>query len=177
MTQENLLESVAQCRKLRFAAHDPRIKAIASKSTYSSMYYLMNEDSPRYKQLFAFLTQSQTEAELDEKLQAMTLDGRLSQIACPTLMITGEYDLRDPVEEVFEKFDQLRAPGELWVFADQFHRPHFAGDGSLYAGLNAEHLIFAGQGQEPQHMGLRPGQDHIAAAAPGQHLHLQQGAQ
>jgi hypothetical protein len=39
--------------------------------------------------------------------------------------------------------------------------------GSLYAGLNAEHLISAGQGQEPQHMRLRRGQDRIAAAAPG----------
>jgi hypothetical protein len=48
-------------------------------------------------------------------------------------------------------------------------RPAAAGtrDGSLYAGLNAEHPTPAGQGQQPQHMRLRRGQDHIAAAAPG----------
>jgi hypothetical protein len=40
-------------------------------------------------------------------------------------------------------------------------------DGGLYAGLNAEHLIAAGQGQQPQQMRLRRSQDHIAAAAPG----------
>jgi hypothetical protein len=51
-------------------------------------------------------------------------------------------------------------------------------DGSLYAGLNAERLISAGQGQQPQRMRLRRGQDHIAAAAaPGKRLHPQQGAQ
>jgi len=50
-------------------------------------------------------------------------------------------------------------------------------DGSLYADLNAEHPISAGQGQEPQHMRLQRGQDHIAAAAPGERLYPQQGAQ
>ena len=33
----------------------------------------------------------------------------------------------------------------------------------------------AGQGQNPEHMLLRRGQHHIAAAAPGQRLHPQQG--
>ncbi len=45
-----------------------------------------------------------------------------------------------------------------------------AGDtrnGSRHAHLNPERLIFAGQGQQPQHFPLRRGQHHIAAAAPG----------
>lgn len=116
----------------RFAIHDPRIKAIASKSTYSSMYYLMNEDSPRYKQLFAFLTQSRTEEDLDRVLTAMTLDGCLGRVPCPMLMLTGEYDLRDPVEEVLRLFDQVSTPAELWVFADQFHKLTFGGRRSVY---------------------------------------------
>ena len=33
--------------------------------SYSDKYFIMNEDSPRYKRLFAFLTQAATEAELD----------------------------------------------------------------------------------------------------------------
>jgi dipeptidyl aminopeptidase/acylaminoacyl peptidase len=116
----------------RFAAHDDRIAAVATKSTYSSMYYLMNEDSPRYKQLFAFLTQSASEAELDETLRAMTLDGYAARIRCPLLMVSGEYDLRDPVDEVFRIFDQVEVPAELWLFADQFHRVHFAGGAGVY---------------------------------------------
>ena len=121
---------------LRFAAHDPRLRAVASKSTYASLYYLMNEDSPRYKQLFAFLTQARSEAELDAALAGMTLDGLLGRIACPVLMLTGEYDLRDPIEEVYRLFDQVLAPAELWVFADQFHRLAFADGGtSVYQAM------------------------------------------
>ena len=53
-----------------------------------------------------------------------------------------------------------------------------AGDirnGGLHARLSPEHLIVAGQGQKPQHMWLRRGQHHIAAAVPGQLPHPQQG--
>jgi dipeptidyl aminopeptidase/acylaminoacyl peptidase len=106
---------------LRFAALDKRVKAAATKSTYADMYYLMNEEGPRWKQLFAWLTQSATEEELDQVMSEMTLDGYMERIECPTLMVTGEYDLRDPVEEVFQIFDQLQARSELWLFADQFH--------------------------------------------------------
>jgi hypothetical protein len=120
---------------MRFGAHDPRLIALATKSTYSPLYYLMNEDSPRYKQLFAFLTQSSTEEELDAVLQAMTLDGYAGRIGCPVLMASGEYDLRDPVDEVFSIFDQLTVPAELWLFADQFHRLRFAGGQGVYSAM------------------------------------------
>jgi pimeloyl-ACP methyl ester carboxylesterase len=112
---------------LRLAVHDDRLRAVATKSSYADKYYLADEDSPRYKQLFAFLTQSESEDELDQVLAGMSLDGQLSRIRCPTLMVTGEYDHRDPVEEVFRLFDQLGCPAELWVFADQFHKVRFAG--------------------------------------------------
>jgi pimeloyl-ACP methyl ester carboxylesterase len=111
----------------RLALRDGRIRALATKSGYSSLYYLMNEDAPSYKRLYAFLTKAADEAELDRVLARMTVDGQLSQLRCPMLMVTGEYDLRDPVEDVFRLFDQLSVPAELWVFADQFHRPKFAG--------------------------------------------------
>jgi len=107
---------------LRMAARDPRITAVATKSTYSDKYYLMDEESPRWKQLFAYLTQAGSEAELDQTMADLTLHGYMEQIACPTLMVTGEYDLRDPLDEVYELFDQLTSPAELWVFADQFHK-------------------------------------------------------
>jgi dipeptidyl aminopeptidase/acylaminoacyl peptidase len=116
----------------RIAAHDSRFVAAATKSTYSSMYYLMTEDSPRYKQLFAFLTRAESEEQLDETLREMTLDGYVEGIKCPLLMVTGEYDHRDPIDEVFRVFDQVRSPSELWLFADQFHRPHFAEGRGVY---------------------------------------------
>jgi pimeloyl-ACP methyl ester carboxylesterase len=117
---------------MRFAATDHRVAAAATKSSYSDKYFIMNEDSPRYKRLFAFLTQAGSEAELDEVTAAMHLDGFMAEIRCPTLMLTGEYDHRDPVDEVLRLFDQLVAPAELWVFADQFHQLRFAGGVEVY---------------------------------------------
>jgi hypothetical protein len=51
-------------------------------------------------------------------------------------MVSGEYDLRDPIDEVYRVFDQITGPAELWVFADQFHRPSFAGSGVYPAMLD-----------------------------------------
>ena len=90
---------------------------------------------PSYKRLYGFLTQAVTEDELDRLLAKMTVDGQLSQLRCPMLMVSGEYDLRDPVEEVFRLFDQVPGPAELWLFADQFHRPKFTGDRSVHEAI------------------------------------------
>ena len=84
-------------------------------------YYLMTEESPRYKQLFAYLTQSSSEAELDAVWQKMTMEGLMDKVTCPTLIVTGEYDPRAPVDEVYRLFDQMKAPAELWVLPDQHH--------------------------------------------------------
>ena len=111
---------------LRLASIESRVLAVAAKSSFADTYYLMNEDSPRYKRLFAFLTQSRTEEELDTALSEMTLDGVIGRITCPTLMLTGEYDHRDPLDEVYRLFDQITTEAEMWVFADCFHKIHFA---------------------------------------------------
>jgi len=57
----------------------------------------------------------------------MTLDGYMAKIACPVLLAAGEYDPRSPIDEVYRMFDQLTAPAELWVFADQHHMPSIGG--------------------------------------------------
>jgi dipeptidyl aminopeptidase/acylaminoacyl peptidase len=113
---------------LRFAARDQRIRAIAAPaSTYCEKYFLMDLESPRWKQLFAYLTDSTTEAELDAVTSDMTLDGYMARIACPTLLAAGEYDPRSPLDEIYRMFDQLTVPAELWVFADQHHMPSIGG--------------------------------------------------
>lgn len=124
---------------LSWAAREPRLRAAATKSTYTDKYYLMNEESPRWKQLFAYMTRSESERDLDELMASMNLSGRLASISCPVLMLTGEYDLRDPVPEVFELFDELVAPAELWVFADQFHKLSLGG-GDTVASLMLDWL-------------------------------------
>ena len=58
--------SLASFWGLRFAARDRRIRAIAAPAaSVCEKYFLMDLESPRWKQLFAYLTQSRTEAELD----------------------------------------------------------------------------------------------------------------
>jgi dienelactone hydrolase len=113
---------------LQFAAAEPRLAACAASwASHVDKYFLMQEESPRYKQLFAYLTQAQSEAELDRIVGAMTLEGRMAQIGCPTLLISGEYDPRAPIEEVYRSFDEMTAPAELWLLADQHHNGSITG--------------------------------------------------
>lgn len=107
---------------MRIAAKNRNVAAVAAPwASFVDKYYLMTEESPRYKQLFAYLTQSSSEAELDAVWQKMTMEGLMDKITCPTLIVTGEYDPRAPVDEVYRLFDQMKAPAELWVLPDQHH--------------------------------------------------------
>ena len=107
---------------MRIAAKNRNVAAAAAPwASFVDKYYLMTEESPRYKQLFAYLTQSTSEAELDAVVEKMTMDGLMDKITCPTLIVTGEYDPRAPVDEVYRLFDQMKAPAELWVLPDQHH--------------------------------------------------------
>lgn len=107
---------------MQIAAKDRRIAAAAAPwASFVDKYYLMTEESPRYKQLFAYLTQSSTEEELDKVVSNMTMEGRMEKITCPTLITAGEYDPRAPLDEVYRLFDQMKAPAELWVMPDQHH--------------------------------------------------------
>lgn len=146
---------------MRLAATDARIRAVASKSSYGDKSPLMDRDSPRYKQLFAFLTGARSEDELDEIMSRMTMDGHMGRIACPALMAVGEYDLRDPLGEVYRLFDQLRVPGELWVFADQFHKVRLGGGGDTVYALMLDWLTDRLAGKPLRHPGgtlyLEPG--------------------
>jgi pimeloyl-ACP methyl ester carboxylesterase len=115
---------------MRIAATEHRIAACAAPwASYVDKHYLLNEESPRYKQLFAFLTQSTTEEELDKVVAGMNMDGLMPQVKCPTLLTTGEYDPRAPLEEVLRLFDLMKAPAELWVMPDQHHNGSVTGGG------------------------------------------------
>jgi hypothetical protein len=63
---------------MRIAATDHRIRACAAPwASFVDKYYLLQEESPRYKQLFAYLTQSTTEQELDDVVRTMNMEGRM----------------------------------------------------------------------------------------------------
>ena len=104
------------------ATGDPRIKAVAGPwASYIDKYYIMDTFSPRYKQLFGYLTGAQSEEELDGILSKMTVEGREGDIKCPVLMTVGEYDSRSPTELIYNFYDKVTAPKELWVYEDQYH--------------------------------------------------------
>lgn len=106
----------------RWAGVDHRLRAtVLQWASVCDKYYLFEEESPRYKQLFAHLTRATSEEELDEFVSQMNLDPFVGEIACPTLLTIGEYDPRSPLDEVYEFFDAMQAPSELWVFGDQHH--------------------------------------------------------
>lgn len=105
------------------ASGDPRIKAVAGPwASYLDKYYILDTFSPRYKQLFGYLTGAQSEAELDAIVAKMTVAGREGDIKCPVLLTVGEYDSRSPVELIYDFYDKIRAPKELWVYEDTYHQ-------------------------------------------------------
>lgn len=115
-----------------WAARERRIRALAAPSaSFVDKYYLMTQESSRYRQLFADLTQSRTEEELDLVMRAISVEVRIGEIGCPALFVTGKYDPRAPLEQVLRLFERVRAPAELWLLADQHH------DGSLTGGPRA----------------------------------------
>lgn len=107
---------------MRLAACDPRFKAVAATQASLCEKYIQTDlESPRWKQLMAFLTQAKDETELDQIMRDMTMNGYMGKIKAPTLMTVGEYDPRAPLDEMYPLFEQMTAPAELWVMADQHH--------------------------------------------------------
>ena len=117
---------------VRFAATDHRLAAAALPwASVCDKYYLMEQESPRYKQLFAYLTQAGSEDDLDRFVDEMDLLPLVGDIDCPVLLTVGEYDPRSPLDEVYDFFDRITAPAELWVHADQHHMASFAPGGGM----------------------------------------------
>lgn len=119
---------------VRFAATDHRLTAATFPwASICDKHYLMEEESPRYKQLFAYLTRAKSEEDLDAFVSQMGLEQLITEIECPTLLSVGEYDPRSPIEDVYALYDTMQASRELWVFADQHHMATLGGPGGLGA--------------------------------------------
>ena len=55
-------------------------------------------------------------------MSRMTVEGKEEGITAPTLLTTGEYDARSPVELVYKFWERIKAPKELWVYEDTYHQ-------------------------------------------------------
>ena len=105
------------------ASGHPLIKAVAGPwASFLDKYYILDTFSPRYKQLFGYLMGASNEEELDKWVSKMTVEGREADIKCPVLMTVGEYDSRSPVELVYDFYNKIEAPKELWVYEDTYHQ-------------------------------------------------------
>ena len=105
------------------ASGDPRIKGVVGPwASYLDKYYILDTFSPRYKQLFGYLTGAKSEEELDKIVAQMTVEGREKDIKCPILLTVGEYDSRSPVELVYNFYEKVKSPKELWVYEDTYHQ-------------------------------------------------------
>jgi len=101
---------------------DPRINSVVGLwASYIDKYFILDTFSPRYKQLYGYLTGASSEEELDKIIANMAIEGREQNIKCPVLLTTGEYDARSPVELVYNFYNNITAPKELWVYEDMYH--------------------------------------------------------
>ncbi len=110
---------------------NPIIKAVVGLwASYIDKYWILDTFSPRYKQLFGYLTGASSEAELDKIVQDMAVEGNEGNIKCPVLLTAGEYDKRSPIELVYNFYNNITAPKELWVYEDTYHQTNlFPGPG------------------------------------------------
>jgi pimeloyl-ACP methyl ester carboxylesterase len=111
---------------MRLAAADRRVRAVATAaSAYGPMRAIFEEASPRFKQVFMYMAGIHDEDEFDRMAAGMNLDKLASQIEGRTLMVVGEYDPLDHLEDAIAVFEKVGGPKEMWIVEDQFHMPAF----------------------------------------------------
>jgi pimeloyl-ACP methyl ester carboxylesterase len=117
---------------MRLAAIDKRVKAVATAAAcYGPKDAIFEQASPRFKQVFMYMAGIHDEDEFDEFAEKMVLDDLASEVTCPALQVTGEYDPLAPLDTVLPIYEKVSGPKELWVIENDFHnprnRPNFGG--------------------------------------------------
>jgi len=108
---------------VRTAAMDPRVRALAT--TYAVVgpkKAIFEEASPRFKQMFMYMSGMRDEAKFNAMVAKMDTNGCAEKISCPTLFTMGEYDPLCHLEDAADFFDELTCPKEMWVLENEFHR-------------------------------------------------------
>jgi pimeloyl-ACP methyl ester carboxylesterase len=161
--------SFASYWAVRVAATEPRFKAAVFQwASMTDMHYLFDGYvSPRYKRVLAFVSRLDTEEEVDNLIEMMSVEGMAGAITVPTLTTVGEFDQRSPLDEVYEFFDSLGGPAEMWVFADQHHMLSVRGKSNPMATALDSHSL----GMD----WLRDRLDGSPPARPGEVIYLEPG--
>ena len=137
---------------MRIAATDRRVKGVATAAAcYGPKWAIFNEASPRFKQVFMYMSGIHDEEKFDAFAQQLTLDALAPRIKCPALMVTGEYDPLAHLEDVVGVYEKVGGPKELWVLENNFHSPRNIpnlGGIDMY-GYLADWLRDAAEGRKP----------------------------
>jgi pimeloyl-ACP methyl ester carboxylesterase len=138
---------------MRIAATDSRVKAIASAAAcYGPKRAIFEQASPRFKQVFMYMAGIHDEDEFDRMAAQMTLDALAPRVTCPSLMVVGEYDPLDDLEDALAVYEKVPPPKELWVIENDFHNHRWTENvgGIDFFGYLADWLRDALAGGKPQ---------------------------
>lgn len=118
---------------MKIVARDPRFKALATGAgAYGSPYAVWHQESPHFRRQFMYMTGTSDDAEIERIAEKFTLTAQeLANIRIPVLMLHGEYDPMNPLEDAFRVYEGLSGPKEFWITENDGHSagnyPHFGG--------------------------------------------------
>ena len=141
------------------AAFDPRIKATAAIMGCFMMdrHPIFEEASPRFRLTYKYMAGIEDDDEFDELVvNKMSLKGIGKNIKSPFLMLAGEFDPLNPLEEADAFFNEIAGPKEMWVMEDDYHGAYPAGFSEIPpAHIMADWLKDKLEGKYPQDLNRR----------------------
>jgi pimeloyl-ACP methyl ester carboxylesterase len=134
---------------LRTAAHDSRIRAVATAmGCYGDMSVIFDRAQPSFKRNFMEMSGYTDEARFDIEVAAkMGVASCVDRIGVPVLMAYGEFDELSTVEATIDLYDRITAAKRLLIFEQEFHA--LGGVGAELIGSAAAWLELALAGEIP----------------------------
>ncbi|MGF7153497.1 alpha/beta hydrolase family protein [Novosphingobium gossypii] len=122
----------------RAAVSDRRIKAFASfEGVTGDFATIFERAQPSSKNNYMYMSSYTNEDDFDREIaRKMPLGDLVAQIECPVLVGIGEFDELTRLEEAITSFERIKAPKELRVYEDEYHR---------LGGVAAEIIRFGGE--------------------------------
>lgn len=107
----------------RITASDHRVAGlVAAMACFGDKRFIFETDSPHFKQMFMYMSGLSDEEAFDQMASRMTMTGYSERITAPTLLVAGEFDPLGPLEQVWEVYEAISSPKELWILTDEAHR-------------------------------------------------------
>jgi pimeloyl-ACP methyl ester carboxylesterase len=106
----------------RATAYEKRITACAvAMGCYGPTQHMFTAARPAFRDNYKYMTGISDDDGFDEFVAAMSISGIAKDIAAPYLMVHGEYDELNPLEDAMSWFDLVPEPKEAWIFEDEIH--------------------------------------------------------